>query len=115
MQSTIGRDRGSLLLIEEVLDIKFPLMLVILRIVGAGINIHVFSGVLNGLIRANREGFGNYMDFKVTRSRVRSLYQRKLTQLKAYISTSNTILYAYPKLSKILQLLTIWLIYRDII
>ena len=103
------------MLIEEVLDLKFPLMLVILRIVGAGIDIRVVSGVLNGLIRANRERFGNYMNFKVTRSRVRWLYQRKLTQLKAYISTSNTILYAYPKLSKILQLLTIWLIYRDII
>ena len=46
-------------------------MLVILRIVGAGIDIHVVSGVLNGLIRAIRERFGNYMDFKVTRSRVR--------------------------------------------
>ena len=51
-------------------------MLVNLRIAGAGINIHVVSGVLNGLIRANPERFGKYMDFKVTRSWVRSLYQR---------------------------------------
>ena len=68
VQSTIGRVRGQPLLIEEVLDLKLRSMLVNLRAAGAGINIQVVSGVLNGSIRANPERFGKYMDFKVTRS-----------------------------------------------
>ena len=74
VQSTIRRVRGQPLLIEEVLDLKLRLMLVNLRTAGTAINIHVVSGVLNGLIRANPERFRKYMDFKVTRSWVRSLY-----------------------------------------
>ena len=54
--------------IEEVLNLKLRSMLLNLRLAGGGINIHVVSGVLNGLIRANPERFGKYMDFKVTRS-----------------------------------------------
>ena len=68
MQSTIGRVRGQPLLLEKVLDLKLRSMLVNLRTAGAGINIQVVSGVLNGSIRANPERFGKYMDFKVTRS-----------------------------------------------
>ena len=76
MQSAIGRVRGRPLLIEEVIDLKLRSMLVNLRIAAAGINIHVVSGILNGLIRANPGRFGKHMDFKMTRSWVRSLYQR---------------------------------------
>ena len=68
VQSTFGRVRGRSLLIEEVLDLKLRSMLVNLRTAGAGINIHVVSGVLNGLICTNPDRFGKYMDFKVTRS-----------------------------------------------
>ena len=68
MQSTIGRVRGQPLLLEKVIDLKLRSMLVNLRTAGAGINMQVVSGVLNGLIRANPERFGKYMDFKVTRS-----------------------------------------------
>ena len=42
---------------------------------GASINIHLVSGVLNGLICSNRERSGKYMDFEVKRSWARSLYQ----------------------------------------
>ena len=75
---TIGRVSDRPLLIKEVIDLKLGLMLVRLnlRTAGASINIHVVSGVRNGLIRTNPERFGRYMDLKVTRSLVRSLYQR---------------------------------------
>ena len=76
VQSTIRRVRGRPFLIEEVLDLKLHSMLVTLLTTGARINIQAVSGVLNGLIRANPERFGKYMDFKVTRSWVRSLHQR---------------------------------------
>ena len=76
VQPTTGRVRGRPLLIEEILDLKLRSMLVNVRTAGASINIHVVSGLLNGLIRANPERFGKYMYFKVTRSWVRSLYQR---------------------------------------
>ena len=66
VQSTIGRGRP--LLIEEALDFKLCSKLVNLQTASAGINIHVVSGVLNGLIGANPERFGKYIYFKVTRS-----------------------------------------------
>ena len=76
VQPTIGRIRGRPLLTDEVLNLKLRSMLVNLPTAGAGIIIHIVSSVLNGLIHANPEQFGKYMDFKVTRSRVQSLYQR---------------------------------------
>ena len=51
-------------------------MLLNLRTAGAGINIHVVSGVLNGLVCKNPKRFRKYIDFRVTRSWVWSLYQR---------------------------------------
>ena len=87
VQSTIESVRGRPLLIEEVLNLKLRAMLVNLRTAGAGINIHVVSGVLNGLIHANPERFGEYMDFKVTRSWVQSLYQR-MTFSRSAVTTS---------------------------
>ena len=62
-----------------------------LRTAGAGINIHVVSGVLNGLIRATPERFGKYMDFKVTRSWVRSLYHRMNFSRRA-VTTSRPVI-----------------------
>ena len=64
------------MLIEEELDLNLHSVLINLQTAGATINIHVVSVVLNGLIRTNPERFGKYMDFKVTKSWVRSLYQR---------------------------------------
>ena len=66
-------------------------MLVKLRVAGASINIHVVSGVLNGLIRANPERFGKYMEFKVTRSWARSLYQRMKFSCHA-VTTSRPVI-----------------------
>ena len=66
-------------------------MLVKLRLAGAGINIHVVSGVLNGLIRANPERFGKYMEFKVIRSWARSLYQRMKFSRRA-VTTSRRVI-----------------------
>ena len=54
------------MLIEEVLFVKLRSMLINLQTAGVGINIHIVSGVLNGLIRANPKRFGKYMNFKVT-------------------------------------------------
>ena len=45
VQSTIGKVRGRSLLIEEALNLKLHSALVNLRTAGAGINIHVVSGV----------------------------------------------------------------------
>ena len=72
----VGKPRGRALLLEEELDTKMRSMLSSLRLAGAGINIPVVRGVLNGLIRANPIKFGKYVNFKVTRSWTRSLYQR---------------------------------------
>ena len=76
VEPNIGKARGRPLILDEALDLKLSSMLIKLRLAGAGINIHVVSGMLNGLIRANPERFGKYMEFKVTRSWARSLYQR---------------------------------------
>ena len=72
----IGKPRGRPLYLEEELDTKVRSMLVSLRVAGGGINIHVVRGVLNGLIRENPVKYGKYLEFKVTRSWTRSLYQR---------------------------------------
>ena len=45
VQSTIGKVRGRSLLIGEALNLKLHLALVNIRTAGAGINIHVVSGV----------------------------------------------------------------------
>ena len=76
VEPKIGKSRGRPLILDEALDLKSRSMLVKLQLAGAGINIHVVSGVLNGLIRANPERFGKYMEFKVTRPWAQSLYQR---------------------------------------
>ena len=90
---TIGRVRGRPLLLKEVIDLKLRLMLVRLNIrtAGASINIHVVSGVRNGLICTNPERFGSYMDLKVTRSLVWSLYQRMKFSRRAVTTTRPVI------------------------
>ena len=67
-QKKKGENSVQSTIIEEVLDLKLRSILVNLRIAGAGINIHVVSGVPNDLILTNPERFVKYMDFKVTRS-----------------------------------------------
>ena len=76
VEPKIGKARGQPLILDEALHLKLRSMLVKLRLAGASINIHVVSGVINGLIRANPERFRKYMEFKVTRSWTQSLYQR---------------------------------------
>ena len=79
------------MILDEELDLKLRSMLVKLRLGGAGINIHVVSGVLNSLIQANRERFGKYMEFKVTRSWAGSLYQRMKFSHRA-VTTSRPVI-----------------------
>ena len=64
----IGKQRGRPLLLEESLDHKLRSMLTSLRLAGAGINIHVVRGVLNGLLRANPIEYGRYAELNVSRS-----------------------------------------------
>ena len=92
VQSTVESVRGRPILIKEVLGLKLRSVLVNLRIAGVGINIHVVSGVLNGLIDANPETFGKYMDFKVTSSWVRLLYQRRKFSRRA-VTTSRPVIF----------------------
>ena len=87
----IGKPKGRPLLLEEELDIKLRSMLTSLRLAGAGINIHIVRGVLNGLIRANPDKFGKFVEFKVTRSWTRSLYQRMKFSRRA-VTTSRPII-----------------------
>ena len=76
---------------EEELDTKVRSMLASLRVAGAGINIHVVRCVLNGLIRANPVKYGKYLEFKVTRSWTRSLYQR-MNYTRRAVTTSRPVI-----------------------
>ena len=87
----IGKQRGRPLLLEESLDHKLRSMLTSLRLAGAGINIHVVRGVLNGLVRANPIEYGRYAEFNVSRSWTRSLYQRMNFSRRA-VTTSRLII-----------------------
>ena len=87
----IGQVRCRPLLLDSELDLKLRTMLITLRTAGAGINIHVVTGVQNGLVRANPEMFGKYVDFQVTRSWVRSLYRRTKFSRRA-VTTSRPII-----------------------
>ena len=91
VEPKIGKARGRPLILDEALDLKLRSMLVKLLLAGVGVNIHVVSGVLNGLIRANPERFGKYMEFKVTRSWARSLYQR-MKFLRRAVTTSRPVI-----------------------
>ena len=53
---TIGNTRGQPLSLDEELDLKLRTYIT-LRTAGAGINVPVVSGVLNGLVRVNPETF----------------------------------------------------------
>lgn len=72
----IGKKSGRPLILDEELDTKLRSMLTSLRTASAGINIHVIRGVLMGLIESNPDKFGKFINFEVTRTWVRSLYQR---------------------------------------
>ena len=51
-------------------------MIVSLRIAGAGINIHIVRSIPMGLVQSSPKKFGKYLNFYISRSWVRSLYQR---------------------------------------
>ena len=72
----IIQTRGRRLLFDTELDLKLRSMIVALRTAGAGINMHVVSGVLVGLVQSKPEIFGKYLNFHISRSWFRSLYQR---------------------------------------
>ena len=72
----IGSKRGRPLYLSAELDQKLRAMIVNLRAAGAEINIHVVKGVLAWLICSNTVKYGQFLEFPVTRSWVRSLYQR---------------------------------------
>ena len=91
VEPKLGKARGRPLILDEALDLKLRSLLLKLRLTGAGINIHVVSGVLNGLIRANPERFGKYMEFKVTGSWARSLHQRMKFSRRA-VTTSRPVI-----------------------
>ena len=72
----ICEKRGHPLILDEELDRKLRAMVITLQKAGSVINVHVIRGILMGLIRSNSTQFGQYCDFVVMRSWVRSLYQR---------------------------------------
>ena len=45
---------------DEELDLKLHTLVIILQTANAGLNVHIFRGVLNGLVYANPEEFGRY-------------------------------------------------------
>ena len=64
------------MLLDVGLDSKLRAMIISLRTAGAWINQHVVRRVLIGLVQSYPEKFGKYINFEVTRSWVRSVYQR---------------------------------------
>ena len=72
----IGQTRDRPLLLDVGLDSKLWAMIISLRTAWAGINQHVVKGVLIGLVQSYPEKLGKYVNFEVTRSWVRSLYQQ---------------------------------------
>ena len=72
----IGQMHGRSLLLDAELDSNLGSLIVSLYTAGAGKNILVVSGVLMGLVQSNLQKFGKYLNFHVSRSWVRSLYQR---------------------------------------
>ena len=69
--------RGTPILLDAELDLKLCSMVLSLCAAGSGINIHFVRGILMGLLQSNPEKFGKYLNFDVSRSWVRSLYQKK--------------------------------------
>lgn len=49
------------------------------------INVHVYRGVLKGLVPANPKFFGRYINFQVSRSLVRSLNRRMKDHYKVFV------------------------------
>ena len=74
----IGQTRGRPLVLDAELDLKLRSnpSIVSLCTPGAGKNINVVSGVLMGLVQSNPKTSGKYLNFHVSCSWVRSLYER---------------------------------------
>ena len=86
----ICEKRGRLSLLDEELGRKLRAMVITLRKAGFVINVHVIRGILIGLIRSNSTQFGQYCDFVLTRSWLRSLYQRMKFSRRA-VTTSRPV------------------------
>ena len=72
----IGQIRSRLLLLDVEQDSKLRAMIISLRTAEAGINQHVVRGIFFGLVQSYLEKLDKYVNFEVTCSLVRSLYQR---------------------------------------
>ena len=86
----MSRRLGRPLSLPQELDSKLQKFLVNLREAGGGVNRHVVSGVLLGLIKSDMARYGTYVDFVVTRVRTKAtgvmkrkpfVYSRKLSVL----------------------------------
>ena len=88
---TIGTKRGTPAIVTEELNKKLRAMIVNLRTAGAVINIHAVRGLLARIERSNLEKFGQFSDFEVTKSWVRSPYHRMNFSRRA-ASTSRPII-----------------------
>ena len=72
----IGTKRERPTILSEELDQKLRAIIVNLSTAGTVINIHVVRGVLAGIVRSKLEQSGEFSDFELTKSWVRSLYHR---------------------------------------
>ena len=64
------------LLVDVELNLKLCSMIVSFHTTGVAINIHVVWGALMILVQLNPEKSGKYLNFHISCSWVRSLYQR---------------------------------------
>ena len=76
MTLKIEQTGGRPLLLDAELNLKLRSTIVSIRTAGAGINIHLVRSVLIGLVLRNSEKFAKYLNFHVSHSWVKSLYQR---------------------------------------
>ena len=72
----ISERRGRPLLLPDELDRKLRVFISSTRAAGGTVNRHVIHGILMGLIKSDLGRFGQYLNFTVTNSWLRSLYKR---------------------------------------
>ena len=70
------KTRARPLILDVELDLKLRSMIISFSTAEAGRNMHDVRGVLMGLVLSNPEKFGKYLNFHVSCSSVRYLYQR---------------------------------------
>ena len=87
----IGEKRGRPIYLSDEVDAKLWAMLISLKTAGGIINVHTVRGVLMGLIKSDLVKNSRYLEFGVTRSWERSLYQRMNLSRRA-VTTSRPII-----------------------